>query len=90
MGVFREDSFIKRNKDFIAEIGGLNECHILHGTILSKYTDEYGIVNMGYGIKWRSINGRNTHEERQKRVKIAYDVIKNSGIKIRESGIKTG
>ena len=76
--------FIKRNKDYIATIAIPSECGIGNQTYLHTHPEEFN-VELSASAPWKTRDGYNTHELRQKRMKIFNYFVNSIGVKLQIS-----
>jgi radical SAM superfamily enzyme YgiQ (UPF0313 family) len=77
-------NFIKRNKNYIYSIAIPSECSIGNNTYLHTHPEEFN-VDLAVGGEWRTRDGLNTHELRQKRMQIFNYFVNSIGVKLQVS-----
>lgn len=77
-------NFIERNRDYIYSIAIPSECSIGNNTYLHTHPEEFN-VTLNTGAKWRTADGSNTHELRQKRMEDFNHFVNSIGVKLQVS-----
>lgn len=76
-------SFIERNKTNISWMTTPSECVALKNSYISDHPDEMGIELSQNGTTyWRSKDGSNTHEERQRRLAVLKEFAESEGLTV--------
>lgn len=76
-------NFIERNKQFISWVHSPSECCIGCNSFMLQHPDKFDVVldPDGNGENWRSCDSINTHEERQRKIKVFTEFLKSIGVK---------
>jgi len=67
--------FIRRNRNYIFSIAPPSECWIGNTAYLHTHPEDFNVILKEGGEYWESADKLNTHEERQRRIKIFNDFI---------------
>jgi anaerobic magnesium-protoporphyrin IX monomethyl ester cyclase len=75
--------FIARNKHSISWVHAPSECCIGCSSQMKQFPERFGAVldPSEDGEKWRSIDGNNTHQERQRRIKVFNEFLREEGVR---------
>jgi hypothetical protein len=75
--------FIERNKDYISWVHSPSECNVSFNNYIHNYPEKFNIILAPNrdGELWYSKDGTNTHEERQRRIRIFNEFLSAVGVK---------
>ncbi|MFA5388671.1 MAG: radical SAM protein [Candidatus Omnitrophota bacterium] len=74
--------FIQRNRDFISWIHSPSECCIGCNSFMQNNPDKFGaVIDPENGENWRSVDGYNNHDMRQKRIRIFNEFLVSIGVR---------
>jgi len=77
--------FVEKNRKYISLIAFPSECSIGNNSYLHTHPVDFNVILRSYADQWESKDGLNTHEERQKRIKIFNDFVFSIGIPLQIS-----